>query len=275
MKKTIPNNLNRVDDVLRLQRGLYASCNPTRKWLHNSRLQWLTAAITRCFPAKCPGPAIDLGTGCGILLPPLSKRFEFVFSLDIEPELLHQLKNMPGVAENIQYLAADARCLPIHDNTVELIVCAEVLEHIDDDMSCLEEMYRVLKPGGVLILSTPQPFSLLELTAGILLRRPVIPLAKKIYREPVLPTGHINLISNHKLSDQLDRTGFAILETYKSGLYLPGLAEIPAVFPQKIAATINRRLTGTGLDFLLWTQFFVARKQGRRRSHTSQATQRI
>lgn len=272
MKKTNRHNHKRVDDALRLQRGLYASRNPTRKWLHNSRLQWVKAAVARYASASSPGTVIDLGTGSGILLPELSRLFDSVISLDIEPELLHQLKTMPAGGGSIQYLTGDARFLPIRDNAVDMVVCAEVLEHIDDEMSCLSEIHRILKAEGILILSTPQPFSLLELTAAIVLRRPVIPLARKIYREPVLPTGHINLISSPKLSEKLTRTGFIIKETYKSGLYLPGLAEIPAHVPQKIAAALNRRLCGTRLEFLLWTQFFVARKQCRRRSGTSQAT---
>ena len=272
MKKSSPQIRNRIDDALRFQRGLYASRNPTRKWLHNSRRQWLTAAIDRYFPEECPDPAVDLGTGCGILLAPLSRRFKLVISLDIEHELLHQLKEMPDNGKPVQYLNGDARSLPIRDNAVAAIVCAEVLEHIDDDMACLEEIHRVLKPGGILILSTPQPFSLLELAAGIVLRRPVIPLVRRIYREPVLPMGHINLISSRKLGRQLAHTGFTILETYKSGLYLPGLAEIPADMPQKIASALNRRLSDTKLNFLLWTQFFVARKQDQRRSDTSQGT---
>jgi ubiquinone/menaquinone biosynthesis C-methylase UbiE len=261
MKKTTQRRHNTVGDALRLQRGLYTSRNPTRRWLHNSRLQWLISAIRRHFPEKNPGPGLDLGTGCGILLPALSRQFKTTISVDIESEFLCHIKAGMPPEEDIHYLAGDARALPVRDNIAELIVCAEVLEHIDNDLACLEEIYRALKPGGLLMLSTPQPLSLLELTAGVILNRPMIPLARKIYREPVLPTGHINLMSARKLSDKLIQTGFTIIETHKSGLYLPGLAEIPAQAPQKIAAALNTRLSGTIFDFLLWTQFFVARKQ--------------
>ncbi len=261
MKKTKHRGHSRINDALRLQRGLYDSRNPTRRWLHNSRLQWLNAAVTRYVSVVPCGPAVDLGTGSGVLLPILSLHFRSVISVDIEPAFLRYLKEVPIEKGNTQYMAGNARSLPIRGDAAGLIVCSEVLEHIQDETACLNEIYRILKPGGILILSTPQPFSLLELTAGIFLRRPVIPFTKKIYREPVLPTGHINLVANRKLESKLAQSGFTILETHKSGLYLPGLAEIPARWPQKMLARLNNGLTGTRLDFLLWTQFFVARKK--------------
>ncbi len=261
MKKTKQRDPNPVNDALRLQRALYVSRNPTRRWLHNNRLQWLTTSIRRYFPTTSTGPAIDLGTGCGILLPALSRQFHAVISLDIEPESLRQVRKQETASGNIQYLAGDARALPVRDNIAELVVCAEVLEHIGNHMACLREIYRVLKPEGILMLSTPQPFSLLELTAGIVLRRPITGLVKKIYREPVLPTGHINLMSGRRLREKLSQTGFSVIATHKSGLYLPGLAEIPTRTTQRIAAALNGKISGTMFDFLLWTQFFVARKQ--------------
>jgi len=260
MKKTKHHNHNPVDEAFSLQRSIYNSRNPTRKWLHNSRLHWLTAAIGRYFPMPSKGPALDVGTGCGILIPSLSRQFDTVISLDIETEFLSQIKNRPIAGANIHYITGDVRALPVRDDTAELIVCAEVLEHIDNDLACLKEIIRVLKPGGILMLSTPQPRSLLEFTASIVLRRSMMQLVRRIYREPVQPTGHINLMSARRLAGKLTRIGFTIIETHKSGLYLPGLAEIPAQAPQKIAAALNARISGTRLDFLLWTQFFVARK---------------
>jgi ubiquinone/menaquinone biosynthesis C-methylase UbiE len=274
MEKTRPNSPDEISDALRLQRGIYSSRNPTREWLHNSRLQWLTEAIRRYFPAGSKGPAIDIGTGCGILLPALSRQFTDVISMDIETEFLHQARIRMETAGNIQYVTGDVRALPVRDNTAEVVLCAEVLEHIRNDRACLREMYRALKPGGILVLSTPQPGSLLEMTARIILRRPMLPLARKIYREPVQPTGHINLISARRLGRKLAQAGFTVLETYKSGLYLPGLAEIPARSSQKIAAALNTRLSNTMLDFLLWTQFFVACKPTAGRTHTRPAKER-
>lgn len=49
---------------------------------------------------------------------------------------------------------SDAVYLPLPDNTFDCVVCAEVLEHIHQPSLCIEQIKRVLKPAGVLLLST-------------------------------------------------------------------------------------------------------------------------
>ena len=51
---------------------------------------------------------------------------------------------------------ADICDLPFEDNTYEFILCNHVLEHIPDDTKAMQEIYRVLKPGGTAILQIPQ-----------------------------------------------------------------------------------------------------------------------
>ena len=50
---------------------------------------------------------------------------------------------------------ADICALPFEDNTYDFILCNHVLEHIPDDLKAMEELYRVLKPGGTAILQVP------------------------------------------------------------------------------------------------------------------------
>jgi SAM-dependent methyltransferase len=52
-------------------------------------------------------------------------------------------------------LVADACFLPVKDNTVDLIIAAEIMEHIPDPTLFVKELYRCLKPGGVLVITTP------------------------------------------------------------------------------------------------------------------------
>jgi len=51
---------------------------------------------------------------------------------------------------------ADICDLPFKDNTYDFIMCNHVLEHIPDDTKAMQEIYRVLKPGGTAILQIPQ-----------------------------------------------------------------------------------------------------------------------
>ena len=54
---------------------------------------------------------------------------------------------------------ADICNLPFEDNTYDIIFCNHVLEHIPDDTKAMQELYRVLKPGGMGIFQIPQDYS--------------------------------------------------------------------------------------------------------------------
>ena len=69
--------------------------------------------------------------------------------------------------KNIQYITtdlfspladvkADICNLPFEDNSYDIIFCNHVLEHIPDDTKAMQELFRVLKPGGMAILQIPQ-----------------------------------------------------------------------------------------------------------------------
>ena len=54
---------------------------------------------------------------------------------------------------------ADICNLPFEDNQYDIILCNHVLEHIPDDTKAMQELYRVLKPGGMGIFQIPQDLS--------------------------------------------------------------------------------------------------------------------
>jgi len=54
---------------------------------------------------------------------------------------------------------ADILDLPFEDNSFDIIFCNHVLEHIEDDNKAMQELYRVLKPGGFGIFQIPQDYS--------------------------------------------------------------------------------------------------------------------
>jgi ubiquinone/menaquinone biosynthesis C-methylase UbiE len=54
---------------------------------------------------------------------------------------------------------ADICNLPFEDNHYDIIFCNHVLEHIPDDTKAMQELYRVLKPGGMGIFQIPQDLS--------------------------------------------------------------------------------------------------------------------
>lgn len=88
--------------------------------------------------------------------------------LHIAPELcfIKKFKAMP----NIDYTSADLESpladvkmdvhdIPFEDNNFDVVFCNHVMEHVDDDIKAMSEIYRVLKPGGWAIIQSPQDYS--------------------------------------------------------------------------------------------------------------------
>lgn len=53
----------------------------------------------------------------------------------------------------------DLHEIPLEDNRFDVVFCNHVLEHVDDALQCMKELYRVMKPGGWGIMQVPQDFS--------------------------------------------------------------------------------------------------------------------
>ncbi len=95
----------------------------------------------------------DCGCGMGFYLMALGKlRNLRLVGLDGDMERLHwaQREDVPA-----KLLSGDILKLPFPDARFDKILMSEVLEHLTDDRQALREIYRVLKPGGVLALSVP------------------------------------------------------------------------------------------------------------------------
>lgn len=71
-----------------------------------------------------------------------------------------KLKNLNYTTTDLNSPLADVKAdicnLPFPDNEFDFILCNHVLEHIPDDTKALNEIYRILKPGGTAILQIPQ-----------------------------------------------------------------------------------------------------------------------
>lgn len=244
-------------ELLQHQQTLYESRNPTRRWLHCSRRDLIVDWIERKVPKGAA--AIEVGPGSGVYLPVLARRFDRVLALDCERVYLENAESLRAQFPNIEARVDDVTGSSTPSASTDFVLCTEVVEHIRRSDLALAEIRRVLKTGGLLLLSTPQRWSILETTARMALSPVLIGLTRVVYREPVLEMGHINLMTASTVRKQLATAGFEVLETYKSGLYVPLVAELCGTLGTKVLQATERGIRNTPLDFALWTQFYLAR----------------
>jgi SAM-dependent methyltransferase len=246
------------DKLVELQETLYRSSNPTRRWLHCSRRDWIINAIENT-PRPGNQAALEVGPASGVYLPTLARLFEKVVAVDIEEAYLSHVSSVTAMFPNLSVRVDDITESELPDQAFDLVLCTEVVEHIPDSQPAIREMRRILKPGGVLVLSTPQRYSPLELTGKIAFLPGIIEVVRLIYKEPVLKTGHINLMTAAEMTRQLTGVGFSIDASHKSGVYIPLLAEFAGETALRIEQWFERHLYGGRFDGLLWTQYYIAR----------------
>ncbi len=118
-------------------------------WWFVSRRE-LVDALIACL-ALPPAPIIvDVGCGTGATADLLQK-YGMVVGVDISPLALAWCRQR-GL-NNLLLSAAET--LPIASESVNVIVATDILEHLDDDVAVLREFYRVLKPGGYVVVTVP------------------------------------------------------------------------------------------------------------------------
>ena len=97
---------------------------------------------------------LDIACGEGYGSNLMSVNASFVYSVDIDEETIESAK-LKYKKNNIEFLTGSTSSIPIKDNSIDVVVSFETIEHHDKHNEMLEEIKRVLKPNGLLIISTP------------------------------------------------------------------------------------------------------------------------
>jgi SAM-dependent methyltransferase len=137
------------------QLGFYAAWQGVRDAAARSRKAGKIAYALRTLHGADLEAAIGLDIGCssGLVTAALAPLFGRLIGAEYDPEALAAAT--PGDPASLAFVRADAMRLPFADNALEVVICAQVYEHVPDDRLLASEVFRVLKPGGVVFFSGP------------------------------------------------------------------------------------------------------------------------
>jgi SAM-dependent methyltransferase len=113
----------------------------------------VTAACRRRLPPAAPGATrshLDIGAGQGELI----RRLAEAMPLRSAACDFH-VERFDGAEVPIAQVDLEREPLPYADGAFDLVTCSEVVEHLENYRALLREAYRVAKPGGLLVLTTP------------------------------------------------------------------------------------------------------------------------
>lgn len=154
---------------------------------------------------------LDVGCGTGIHTSILKQKTKRITGLDLKNFVKEKYKF------DFKLILGDGKKIPFEDKHFDFITCWDVIEHVEKDEVFLREIYRVLKPGGLLLISTPNKDRL---------SNRIISIFKEIRYPYYLGTNldwegdvwHIREYREEELEKLATKIGFKVV--VKEGIYL-------------------------------------------------------
>ncbi|HZR52852.1 MAG TPA: methyltransferase domain-containing protein [Streptosporangiaceae bacterium] len=155
------------------------------------------------FPIRAGDRVLDLGCGGGRHAYEVYRRGGRVVAFDLDPGELTPVRGMFGAmaAEGevpdgacAQAASGDGTSMPFRDDAFDVVIAAEILEHVLDDQRAMRELARVLRPGGRAAITVP----------AFLPERICWALSAE-YHE--VPGGHVRIYTRVELEAKLARAG--------------------------------------------------------------------
>ena len=169
----------------------------TRKKTHS-----MIVAIFKEFGTT--GRILDAPAGSGTITKELMDAGFQVDAADIDPELFE----LEGITCTKVDLNHD---LPYEDGLFDYILCSNGIEHLEDQYTFIRECYRILKPNGKVLITTPNLLNLKSRVANLLTGFPCFNDRPQNEVDDFAGGQHINMANYFDLRVNLHRNGFKII----------------------------------------------------------------
>jgi SAM-dependent methyltransferase len=120
-------------------------------WYYQGKRQIAELWLRRGGPVSRDSTLVDVGAGTGAFAASMSAHCR-VIAVDDYPQSLEILRRRLGEKSVI---AASSTALPLPDGSADFVTALDVLEHVEDDQKAMSEIWRILKPGGVAVVTVP------------------------------------------------------------------------------------------------------------------------
>ncbi len=162
--------------------SLYDYIDPTTRYMHRMRINLFVTLLKELIEKRVItnfNSAIDIGCNCGIYSKLISDfGFKAVRGIDIDQPLLDIANKNVAVSSGEKKIVFDnfnAENL-VGENQYDFILCTEVIEHTSKPKEVIANIKRILKPGGVVVITLPNAMSypyLMTLLSHKIQRKPI------------------------------------------------------------------------------------------------------
>jgi SAM-dependent methyltransferase len=228
----------------------YEHPEPYKRFFYGTRFR----AVLDALDPQAGEKILEIGCGSGAYTRELLERGTDVTATEVAPGPLAQARrNLGPLAAEAHLRIEDAQRLSLPDDRFDKVLLSEVIEHVPDPDRAIAEAARVLRPGGLLVVSTPSRLSPMNLAYG--LKRRVRRYGFNEHLHELTPGSFRRLVEAHLDVEGLAFANF-VLPYPSDELYLrlgsPGLPLLRSVERGLAAMPVLKRLG--------WTMILRARK---------------
>lgn len=190
---------------------------------HKSTGFFIFKAISEIFPKKEIGTVLDVGGNYGIFLKMLSEKYS------IKRKVCLDIAEPSARIEDVEYLIgyAEETLKNLKENSADLVLLQDVIEHVFDPDRLLLKLKNVLKEGGIMIVSTPNLSSMINRMALLLGYEPMgmeVSTRAVFGRPGSSVAGHIRNFTYSALRDFFEYYGFHVVKQLTYVGYLPDVS---------------------------------------------------
>jgi ubiquinone/menaquinone biosynthesis C-methylase UbiE len=186
---------------------------------------------------RAGGTYVEVGCGGGTVCKEVGK-YANVVGVDVSPVAIGYAKELcAGLESTVTLACGPAECIALGDSCADGVYSFEVLEHLWDPIVALKEMIRIAKPGGFILISIPNGFSM-----DLHLRKRFMARCLDIVFAAV-----------RRLLDSVSGRVYWNVKPVLEGAVYPDCDMITAVVP----ANLVKWLEGQGCSVIFWDTFYM------------------
>jgi ubiquinone/menaquinone biosynthesis C-methylase UbiE len=187
------DHLQRVKQEFTRQAGAFASSPAITD-------AQLTRRFSEAIGLNGNGVILDVACGPGIVTAALAEKAREVVALDVTPEMLSQARQRCAKAglTNVTFREGSATALPFPDSSFDGVVTRLSIHHFEEPRRALDEMFRVLRPDGALIVA--------DVVSSENAEESALQNAIETLRDP----SHVRMLAPSELLSLIEGAGFQV-----------------------------------------------------------------
>jgi 2-polyprenyl-3-methyl-5-hydroxy-6-metoxy-1,4-benzoquinol methylase len=145
---------------------------------------------------------LDVGCSSGYLAAPLAERGNTIVGIELDPEAARAAERF---CERVLVGDVETMELPLEPGSFDVVLCGDLVEHLRDPAAALARLRLFLKPGGRIVLSTPN-------VANWAIRLSLLGGRWRYTDRGILDRTHTHLFTRSTLAEALQRAGYEHVE---------------------------------------------------------------